>query len=179
MPRQPPAPTHRITLTCEKDTADLAGRLAAVCEPGLVVGLVGGLGAGKTCLVRATAIALGADPLSISSPTFVLIQEYAARIPVYHFDTYRLRSAGEFIDLGTEEYFDSGGICFIEWADRVREALPEDVLWTEITVLGETQRLATFQATGPRSQRVLARLIAANDGAARPTDNASASGGRK
>src|SRR5262245_14918163 len=95
-------------------------QLAEVLFPGAVVALIGPLGAGKTHLVRAVAEGLGLkDARAVSSPTFVLIQEYAARLPVYHFDAYRLRSAAEFFDLGAHEYFEGRGVCFVEWADRV------------------------------------------------------------
>ena len=154
---------YQITLDSEAETDALGRRLAAAAEPGLVIGLVGDLGAGKTRLVRATAIALGADPQVINSPTFVLIQSYAARVPLYHFDTYRLRDADEFADLGPEEYFQSDGICFVEWSDRVLESLPEDLLRIELTVLAPTRRAAILTADGPRAERVLGRLARAGD----------------
>src|SRR5580704_14255702 len=81
-------------------------RLAALLFPGSVVALVGPLGAGKTHLVRAIAVGLGiANPNQVSSPTFVLIQEYEGRLPIYHFDAYRLKTEAEFADLGVHEYF--------------------------------------------------------------------------
>lgn len=142
----------------EEETDKLGAILADAAEPGLVVGLIGQLGAGKTRLVRATATALGADPSSVSSPTFVLIQEYFGRIPVYHFDTYRLRDVRAFADLGAEEYFSGEGICFVEWADRVASELPRDLLRIEVEVLSPTARRFRFTASGPVSQRVLKRL---------------------
>src|ERR671939_231184 len=112
------------------DIANLAGtevfgrRLAAVLFPGAVVGLVGPLGAGKTHLVRAIATGLGiANPSVVSSPTFVLIQEYDARLPIYHFDTYRLPDEAAFADLGAHEYFEGTGVCLVEWADKVPHML--------------------------------------------------------
>ena len=142
----------------ERDTDALGEMLANAAEPGVVVGLIGPLGAGKTRLVRATATALGADPSSVSSPTFVLIQEYLGRIPVYHFDTYRLRDVRAFADLGAEEYFSGDGICFVEWADRVTSELPRDLLRIEVLVLAPTARRFRISASGPMSQRVLSRL---------------------
>lgn len=142
----------------EQQTDALGAALAEAIEPGLVIALVGPLGAGKTRLVRATATALGADAGSVNSPTFVLIQEYAARIPVYHFDTYRLPDASAFADLGADEYFLSDGVCFVEWADRVRAMLPSDHLRIEFEVVGPHARKIRMIATGPQSQRVLARV---------------------
>src|SRR5438132_10783746 len=87
-------------------TEALGRRLGALLFPGAVVGLVGPLGAGKTQLVRAIAKGLGIDnPAQVSSPTFVLIQEYEARLPIYHFDAYRLNNEREFAELGAHEYF--------------------------------------------------------------------------
>jgi tRNA threonylcarbamoyladenosine biosynthesis protein TsaE len=142
----------------ERDTDALGAMLAGAAEPGLVVGLIGPLGAGKTRLVRATAMALGADPSCVSSPTFVLIQEYFGRLPVYHFDTYRLRDVRAFAEIGAEEYFGGDGVCFVEWADRVTSELPRDVLRIEVAVLAPTARRFRISASGPLSQRVLSRL---------------------
>src|SRR6266403_4305588 len=105
--------------------SDLAGtealgrRLGGVLFGGAVVALIGPLGAGKTHLVKAIAEGLGiANPAVVNSPTFVLIQEYEARLPIYHFDAYRLRAEAEFADLGAHEYLQGSGVCLIEWADR-------------------------------------------------------------
>src|SRR6202050_4044804 len=103
------------------DTQLFGRRLAGLLFPGAVIALIGPLGAGKTHLVRAVAEGLGiADSRLVSSPTFVLIQEYQARLPIYHFDAYRLRGAEELFDLGVHEYFADKGVCLVEWADRVQ-----------------------------------------------------------
>src|SRR6478672_6872154 len=113
----------------EFDTERLGAALASVLPAGTVVGLIGPLGAGKTRLVQAVATALGVRPGSVTSPTFVLVNEYTSgRLPVYHFDTYRLKDDDEFLNLGPDEYFDSNGITFVEWADRVATLLPKDRL---------------------------------------------------
>ena len=106
------------------ETEALGRRLAAQLFPGTVVALIGTLGAGKTNLVRAIAEGLGiANSAVVNSPTFVLIQEYDARLPIYHFDAYRLDTELEFADLGVHEYFQGAGGCLIEWADKVPTCL--------------------------------------------------------
>jgi tRNA threonylcarbamoyladenosine biosynthesis protein TsaE len=152
-------PGWRCTTTSETETEKLAEQLAAALEPGVVVALVGNLGAGKTRLVRAVAVALGVDPQAIASPTFVLVHEYEGRWPIYHFDTYRLNDAGDFAALGVDEYFNSGGVCFVEWADRVLDDLPDDYLRVEITVTGASTREFKFRGTGPKSQTVVTRMV--------------------
>src|SRR2546422_936738 len=131
------------------ETEAFGQRLAAHLFPGAVVALIGTLGAGKTHLVR--AIAEGLDiPNSavVNSPTFVLIQEYQARLPIYHFDAYRLQSEAEFFDLGAHEYFQSNGICLVEWADRVPGCLPADHLSVTLQVTGELSRRVTVEGFG-------------------------------
>jgi tRNA threonylcarbamoyladenosine biosynthesis protein TsaE len=139
-------------------------RLAALLFPGAVVALVGPLGAGKTHLVRAVAEGLGlADGRAVSSPTFVLLQEYRARFPVYHFDAYRLSGPGEFDDLGAQEYFEGDGVCLVEWADRVAACLPAEHLRVILRVTGESSRQAQVEGRGARYQAVVEGLLAAED----------------
>ncbi len=142
-----------VDLHSEQETEELGAALARMCKPGCVIGLAGPLGAGKTRLVRALAESLGVDPAAIASPTFVLIHEYQGRMPVYHFDVYRLRSAQEFDDLGVCDYWNAGGVCLIEWADRVQPLLPADT-WS-----------LTIEPSGPCSRHVEISFPAAADGA--------------
>ena len=100
-------------------TARFGERLAKHLFPGAVIALVGPLGAGKTHLTRAIVIGLGGNGGAVVSPTFTLIHECEARLPVYHFDAYRLSNEAEFLDLGVHEYLEGNGVCLIEWADRV------------------------------------------------------------
>jgi tRNA threonylcarbamoyladenosine biosynthesis protein TsaE len=152
------------------DVADLAGtlafgrRLAGLLFPGAVVALVGPLGAGKTHLVRAVAEGLGiADSRVVTSPTFVLIQEYQGRLPIYHFDAYRLRSVAEFFDLGGHEYFDGRGVCLVEWADRVAGALPVVRLCVTLTPTSADSRRITVTGHGDRYAAVVQHLYRMQD----------------
>jgi tRNA threonylcarbamoyladenosine biosynthesis protein TsaE len=145
----------------ESDTERLGAALASAVPPGTVVGLIGPLGAGKTRLVQAAANAIGVAPGSVTSPTFVLVNEYrGGRLPIYHFDTYRLKNEDEFYALGPEEYFDSDGITFVEWADRFPEVLPAERIEIEIEVVGETERRISICGTS-RLMEDLVRSIAA------------------
>ncbi len=132
-------------------TRSLGRALAERLFPGAVVGLVGPLGAGKTFLVRAVAEGLGiADSRVVSSPTFVLIQEYDAKLPIYHFDAYRLPDAAAFVDLGVHEYFEGKGVCLVEWADRVPACLPVEHLRVTLEVTGPTSRRVRLDGYGER-----------------------------
>jgi tRNA threonylcarbamoyladenosine biosynthesis protein TsaE len=129
-----------IEVASEAETEQFARAVSQLVAPGTVIGLGGPLGAGKTRLVRALAEALGVDPGAIASPTFVLIHEYEGRIPVVHCDVYRLRSADEFEALGVDEYWNSGGVCLVEWADRVADRLPAGAWFCRIEPLGVESR---------------------------------------
>ncbi len=142
-------------------TEEWGRRIGKRLFPGSVVGLVGPLGAGKTHLARAIATGLGVNnPKVVTSPTFVLIQEYSGRLPIAHLDTYRLGSLTEFLDLGVQEYFDSDTVCLIEWADRVISVLPADHLRLILSIQGEHARQLQLEATGPRHGCLLTALQA-------------------
>lgn len=140
-----------LTLSDLDATVQLGRRLGALLFPGAVIALVGPLGAGKTHLTRAIAEGLGIpDSRLVTSPTFVLIQEYPGRLPIYHCDAYRLHSVQEFLDLGALEYFEGDGVCLIEWADRIESCLPEEHLRIDIEPTGPTERRVTLTARGKR-----------------------------
>lgn len=136
-----------IDVSDSTQTTALGRRLGALLFPGAVIALIGPLGAGKTHFVRAVVEGLGGDGRRVSSPTFALIHEYEARLPVYHFDTYRLPNEAAFAELGVAEYFDGAGVCLVEWADRVEMILPPEHLRVMIGVTGETTR--RFMVEGP------------------------------
>jgi tRNA threonylcarbamoyladenosine biosynthesis protein TsaE len=143
------------------ETEAFGRRLAQHLFSGAVVALIGPLGAGKTHLVRAIAEGLDiANPDVVNSPTFVLIQEYDARLPIYHFDAYRLKNETEFADLGVHEYFQGVGVCLIEWADKVPSCLPAERLEIRIRVTGEQSRRLEIVGIGQRYEEVAAKLAA-------------------
>jgi tRNA threonylcarbamoyladenosine biosynthesis protein TsaE len=151
-----------IIVLNEQDTAHLGAALADVLPPGTTIALIGTLGAGKTRLVQAVATALGVAPGSVTSPTFVLVNEYTSgRIPIYHLDTYRLKDEEEFLELGPDEYFESDGLTFVEWADRVAELLPPDHLEIQLEVVGDTKRRITINGTSESTNELARRVLTA------------------
>jgi tRNA threonylcarbamoyladenosine biosynthesis protein TsaE len=134
----------------ESDTDRLGAALAEALPPGTTVALIGTLGAGKTRLVQAFAAACGVPREEATSPTFVLANEYRGQRAIYHLDVYRLRDEDEFIELGPEEYFDSDGVTFVEWADRVADCLPAERMEIRCEAVGETERRFTVRATAAR-----------------------------
>ena len=109
----------------EAETRDFAEAFAGGLQAGDVVALVGDLGTGKTTMTKYLARALGVTE-EITSPTFTIVKEYhSGRLPLYHFDVYRLTSGQELLDLGLEEYFGGDGVAVVEWADIVTDVLPE------------------------------------------------------
>src|SRR5918911_2290651 len=113
----------RLWSADETTTKAIGAAVAGLLDPGDVVGLAGDLGAGKTRLVQGAAAALGVqDP--VLSPTFMLLREYDGDVPVNHVDAYRLSGPAELEDLGIENVLDPGTVVFVEWADRVAQALP-------------------------------------------------------
>jgi tRNA threonylcarbamoyladenosine biosynthesis protein TsaE len=144
----------------EQDTDKLGHALASVLTHGLPIALNGQLGSGKTRFVRALCRGLNIDTSVVNSPTFVIMQLYTdGRIPVAHFDTYRLGDLDEFLSIGADEYLLSDDwLCLIEWADRIAEVLPEDHLEIRITQVAETSREFQLTGTGPRSHAVVQAL---------------------
>lgn len=149
------ASTLRLTAHSLEDTARIGQALGELLFPGAVVALIGPLGAGKTWFTRNVAIGLElATPEHVTSPTFVLIQEYAARLPIYHFDVYRLKQLSEFEDLGALEYLAGDGVCLLEWADRVTPLLPAEYLRVEFELTGQQSRLISITAFGEKYRKL-------------------------
>lgn len=150
---------HTIDIA-DLDATEAFGRaLGTLLFPGAVIALVGQMGAGKTHLTRAIAEGLEVrNPATVNSPTFVLIQEYRARLPIYHFDTYRLSGPREFSELGADEYLHGDGVCVVEWADKVEAVLPPDHLRIEIEIVDAQCRRLHLAAAGARHADLLRRL---------------------
>ena len=145
---------------CVEDTLQLGRRIGAALRGGWVIGLVGDLGVGKTQLAKGIAEGNrtpGDRVPEVTSPTFVLVNEYAGRVTFYHVDAYRLRCGAELDDLGVEEMIAAGAVA-IEWADRVAGALPPDHLTVTGRSTGETNRVWTLSHTGPTSRGWLRRI---------------------
>jgi len=157
---QSPAPLV-IEIANESATLAFGGELAALLPPAAVVALIGPLGAGKTRLVQAVARASGVEDGVVASPTFVLIHEYQGRVPIFHFDAYRLRDEDEFMALGPEEYFSRNGWSFVEWADRVESALPSEHLAISIESLGPNVRRFSIRATGGERYEKIVEVLRA------------------
>ena len=113
-----------IVLSSAEETLEFGKFLASRLSPGSVLALSGDLGSGKTTFVQGLAQGLGIDA-PIQSPTFVYFNGYSGTIPLFHFDLYRMKGIDDFLGLGFEEYFDAGGICAIEWAERIVPLLPK------------------------------------------------------
>ena len=142
-----------------QETFDLGCALGRALSGGETVALLGNLGAGKTQFVKGVAVGNGLDdPSRVTSPTFVLVNEYPGRLYLYHVDLYRLRGEDEVFSLGLDEMADFGSVVLIEWADRARNAMPSDTLWLEFELLGQTDRAIGFKATGPQAERALHAL---------------------
>jgi tRNA threonylcarbamoyladenosine biosynthesis protein TsaE len=136
---------------------ELLGRLT---QPGDVVALMGGLGAGKTALVQGVAAGLGITG-HVPSPTFNILLVHRASPPLYHFDLYRLERPEELVDIDFYETLESGGVVAIEWADRFPSELPVDRLDVGIEVPDEAHRVIRPEGTGPRSRALASAWVSA------------------
>ncbi|MBU4534211.1 MAG: tRNA (adenosine(37)-N6)-threonylcarbamoyltransferase complex ATPase subunit type 1 TsaE [Eubacteriales bacterium] len=139
----------KLTSNSPKETREIGRTLGPLLEPGDILCLYGQLGAGKTALAQGVALGLDIEG-PVTSPTFILINEYEGRLPLYHFDAYRLEGAADFALLGYEEYFYDEGVSLVEWADRVTEVLPRERLDIEIEADGEERRRLCFNPHGKR-----------------------------
>ena len=128
-----------VTSASAEETRAVRQRLGEGLGPGAVVACVGELGAGKTCFLQGLARGLGVTG-AVTSPTFVLVNQYRGRLPVYHLDAYRTDSLAELIDLGIEEMLHGDGVTLVEWADKLPTLLPASAITVTISGLGDEPR---------------------------------------
>ena len=143
--------SHMEILTHSPEETEAVGMaLAQVLTPGAVIAYRGDLGAGKTAFTRGLARGLGyAEP--VTSPTYTIVNEYlGGRLPLFHFDMYRLRSADDLWDIGWDDYLDRGGVCAVEWSENVTDAL-EDPITVNIEKTGEDSRRITVEGVDDRA----------------------------
>ena len=123
---------HEYITSGPLETEELGRRLGKVLTPGTVIAYTGDLGAGKTAFTRGLADGLGI-PERITSPTFTIVNEYeGGRLPLFHFDMYRLGSSDELFDIGWEDYLVRGGVCAVEWSENVEDVLDADTIRVDI-----------------------------------------------
>ena len=127
-----------------EETEHIGEMLGRRLRPGTVVAYRGGLGMGKTAFTRGLARGLGCAG-RVTSPTFTIVNEYDGATPLFHFDMYRLGSSDELFDIGWEDYLTRGGVCAVEWSERVDDAMPADSLWVDIARgTDESDRIITI-----------------------------------
>ncbi|TFH43819.1 MAG: tRNA (adenosine(37)-N6)-threonylcarbamoyltransferase complex ATPase subunit type 1 TsaE [Chrysiogenales bacterium] len=128
-------------------TLAIAGELGAGASPGTVFALMGGLGTGKTIFAKGVARGMGITE-EITSPTFTLLEIYGGRVPLYHFDLYRIERSDELDRLFFEEYWEGDGVSVVEWAERAGKRLPDRHVTIRIDYIDETRRSITIEDTG-------------------------------
>lgn len=151
----------RYVSESEQQTRGLAKRLGALLEENDCLALLGDFGSGKTTFVKGLAQGVGLRKKDyVASPSFVILKIYEGRLPVYHFDLYRLRSERDAESVGLYEFVTAGGIAVIEWADRVRGSLPCGTLEIKFRVKGLDKRELRFKTSSARLARALKKVLA-------------------
>ncbi|MEA4846927.1 MAG: tRNA (adenosine(37)-N6)-threonylcarbamoyltransferase complex ATPase subunit type 1 TsaE [Clostridiaceae bacterium] len=131
-----------------EETANIGEQLGRLLNKGNIICLSGDLGAGKTAFTQGIAKGMGVSGY-VTSPTYTIINEYEGRLPLYHFDVYRLNDVDEMYELGYEEYFFGDGVVVLEWADMVRDIIPKERLWiTILNTKGDNSREIIMEPTG-------------------------------
>ena len=152
-------PLNRLELISRSPerTRELGSRIGELTLPGDIFLLIGGLGAGKTCLTQGIAWGLGIKEYA-ASPSFVVVRELYGRLPLYHIDLYRLDHLEEIVELGLDDYLYGRGICVVEWAQKGLSVLPAEYLLIQIDHLFDTRRSFRLEPNGKRYLEMLAQL---------------------
>lgn len=140
-----------------KQTEELGIRIGESLTGGEIIAMTGDLGSGKTTITKSIAKGLDIDEY-ITSPTFTIVNEYEGRLKLFHFDVYRIGDIEEMYDMGYEEYFYSGGVCIIEWANLIEEILPEDTIRIEISTQDENKRQFIITGKGEKFNHIVKEL---------------------
>ena len=146
----------KIYLENEEKTREIGSKLGELLTPKSVICLIGDLGAGKTTMTQSLARALGVDDY-ITSPTFTIVNEYEGKMPLYHFDVYRIETPEEMYDIGFDEYIDGDGVCIIEWANLIEDILPDEYLYIEMNYK-ETGREMILTPKGEKYEEIVKEL---------------------
>ncbi|KKO18169.1 MAG: tRNA (adenosine(37)-N6)-threonylcarbamoyltransferase complex ATPase subunit type 1 TsaE [Candidatus Brocadia sp.] len=142
--------------TSTEETVEYGKRLGMLLSPGDVVALIGELGAGKTTLVKGVVLGLGVtDVRAVKSPTFSLVHTYRGRMPVYHFDAYRLKDSQEMLDIGSDEMIYGNGVALVEWANNVPGCLPEACLRITLWAISQHERTIEMWGSGSRYDKII------------------------
>lgn len=144
----------KLTSRSPEETQRLGMELGQIAQSGDVILLVGNLGAGKTCLTQGIAWGLDIDGYA-RSPSFVVVNEYKGRLPMYHIDLYRLDNIAEIIDLGLDDYLYGQGLCVVEWADKALDLMPPQNLLIKIDFLGDNERSLDLTPHGQRYKELI------------------------
>ena len=132
-----------------QETEQFGEEVAKSLRGGDVLAFTGSLGMGKTAFTRGLARGLGCRG-RVTSPTFTIVNEYGGKTPLFHFDMYRLGSSDELFDIGWDDYLARGGVCAVEWSERVSDALPDDTIYVDIARGEEDENMRTITVTGGR-----------------------------
>ncbi|MBS7525772.1 tRNA (adenosine(37)-N6)-threonylcarbamoyltransferase complex ATPase subunit type 1 TsaE [Fusibacter paucivorans] len=151
---------NEITITVDtlEKTVELASIFAETIKPGDILCLSGDLGAGKTTFTQALCKALGVTE-HVTSPTFNIMNQYEGRLPIYHFDVYRIAEPDEMYEIGFDEYLNGMGVSIIEWAPLVEVLIPEDAVWMIIKTTGETSRTICLRGPSEKLGRLTHEVI--------------------
>ena len=147
---------YKLTMRSEMDTIEFAQNIESEKFPNMVISLNGELGSGKTVFTKGFANALGIDE-TVTSPTFNIIKEYSGEMPLYHMDVYRLD--GNTDGVGIEEYFTKGGVVIIEWADTIKDILPENRLDIKFKIAGENSRVLLITPHGKEYEELCEAVL--------------------
>lgn len=147
---------YKVTTHTQSETIELAQNFESEKFPNMIICLNGELGSGKTVFTKAFAGALGITE-NVTSPTFSIIKEYDGELPLYHMDVYRLDGVTE--GVGIEEYFTKGGVVIIEWAETIKDILPEERLDIKFVATGENKRSLTIVAHGSKYEELCEAVL--------------------